>query len=115
MPLILCFIGILCLILLVVWCKLDTFISFILVGVGLGLACGLGIKEIGAAIHKVTTSWGHPHLHGGVGIRRLGPAYFECRTGLRVRLVFKALAPNLLHFVFLGNHDEIRRFLKSNG
>ena len=50
MPLILCFIGILCLVLLIVWVKLDAVISFILVSVGLGLACGLGIKEIGSAI-----------------------------------------------------------------
>lgn len=52
MPLMLCFIGILCLILLIVWCKLDTFISFIVVSVGLGLACGLNIQQIGGAIQK---------------------------------------------------------------
>lgn len=52
MPLILCFIGILCLVLLIVWCKLDTFISFIVVSVGLGLACGLNVTQIGGAIQK---------------------------------------------------------------
>jgi Gnt-I system high-affinity gluconate transporter len=52
MPLILCFAGILCLILLVVWCKLDTFISFILISVGLGLASGMDIHQISGAIQK---------------------------------------------------------------
>ncbi|TDW96277.1 gluconate:H+ symporter [Dinghuibacter silviterrae] len=52
MPLILCVIGILCLILLMVWCKLDAFISFIVVSVGLGLAYGLDIKGIAGAIQK---------------------------------------------------------------
>jgi Gnt-I system high-affinity gluconate transporter len=52
MPLLLSFIGILCLILLIIWCKLDTFISFIVVSVGLGLACGLNIHQISDAIQK---------------------------------------------------------------
>ena len=37
---------------LIVWCKLDTFISFIVVSVGLGLACGLDIHRISDAIQK---------------------------------------------------------------
>jgi Gnt-I system high-affinity gluconate transporter len=52
MPLLLSFLGILCLILLIVWCKLDTFISFIVVSIALGLACGLDIHQIGDAIQK---------------------------------------------------------------
>ncbi|MDR3714985.1 MAG: gluconate:H+ symporter [Puia sp.] len=52
MPLLLSFMGILCLIVLIVWCKLDTFISFIVVSVGLGLACGLDIHRISDAIQK---------------------------------------------------------------
>ena len=52
MPLLLSFLAILCLILLIVWCKLDTFISFVVVSVGLGLACGLDIHRISDAIQK---------------------------------------------------------------
>lgn len=52
MPLLLSFIGIGCLILLIVWIKLDTFISFIVVSIGLGLACGLDIHQISDAIQK---------------------------------------------------------------
>ena len=52
MPLLLSFIGILCLILLIIWCRLDTFITFMLVSIGLGLASGLDITRIIAAIQK---------------------------------------------------------------
>ena len=52
MPLLLSFVAILCLILLIVWCKLDTFISFVVVSVGLGLACRLDIHQISDAIQK---------------------------------------------------------------
>ncbi|HEV2355535.1 MAG TPA: gluconate:H+ symporter [Puia sp.] len=52
MPLLLSFLGIICFILLILWVKLDTFISFIVVSIALGLACGLDIREISGAIEK---------------------------------------------------------------
>lgn len=52
MPLLLTFAAILCLILLIAWLKLDTFISFLLVSIGLGLAGGMEVKEIGLAVQK---------------------------------------------------------------
>ncbi len=52
MPLLLSFIGILCLILLIIWCRLDTFIAFMVVSIGLGLASGLDIARITAAVQK---------------------------------------------------------------
>jgi hypothetical protein len=59
-------------------------------------------------------AWGQPHLHAGSGIRKLSPTYFECRSGLHTRLVFKMIEGQTLYFAFMGNHDEIRRFLKMN-
>jgi len=52
MPLLLCIAGILLLIILVVAFKLDTFISFLLVSIGLGIACGMNIHSISSAITK---------------------------------------------------------------
>ncbi len=46
------FIGILVLVLLIAFLKFDTFISFILVSIGLGLACGMTISEIGKSIQS---------------------------------------------------------------
>ncbi len=52
MPLLLCIIGILLLILLVVYFKLDTFISFLLVSIGLGIATGMDVHQLSSSITK---------------------------------------------------------------
>ena len=52
MPLLLTFVAILFLILLIAWLKIDTFISFLLVSVGLGLASGLDVATVSKAIQK---------------------------------------------------------------
>jgi Gnt-I system high-affinity gluconate transporter len=52
MPLLLAFLGILVLILLITWCRLDTFISFMIVSVSIGLTSGLGIHRITDAIQR---------------------------------------------------------------
>jgi len=52
MPLALCLAAIILLILLVVYFKIDTFISFLLVSIGLGIAVGMDIHRISAAITK---------------------------------------------------------------
>jgi len=52
MPLLLSFLGIIALILLITWCRLDTFISFVIVSVAIGLASGLDIHRITDAIQR---------------------------------------------------------------
>ncbi|ACT92277.1 gluconate:H+ symporter [Dyadobacter fermentans] len=52
MPLLLTFIAILALILLIAWLKIDTFISFLLVSIALGLASGLDVDTVSKAIQK---------------------------------------------------------------
>lgn len=52
--------------------------------------------------------FGKPHLHSGIGIRKLGPNTFECRAGLRLRLLV-ADSKEMLRAYFIGNHDDIRR------
>ncbi|HEY5371206.1 MAG TPA: gluconate:H+ symporter [Hanamia sp.] len=52
MPLLFCVLAILLLILLVVYFKIDTFISFLLVSIGLGIAVGMDIHRISSAITK---------------------------------------------------------------
>jgi Gnt-I system high-affinity gluconate transporter len=52
MPLLLTFIAILALILLIAWLKIDTFISFLLVSIALGLASGLDVETVSKAIQK---------------------------------------------------------------
>jgi Gnt-I system high-affinity gluconate transporter len=52
MPLLLCLVAILLLILLVAYFKIDTFISFLLVSIGLGIAVGMDIHRISSAITR---------------------------------------------------------------
>ncbi len=73
-------------------------------------------QEIGDAINRVLDSWGHPHAHSGIGIRRLTKTIFECRVGLDDGLAFVFMAsPTELVFFFIGNHDEIQKLIRSNG
>jgi len=70
--------------------------------------------EIGDAINRVLEGWGRPHVHSGIGIRRLTQTIFECRVGLDDRLAFLFIAtPPELVFFFLGNHDEIQKLIRS--
>jgi hypothetical protein len=72
-------------------------------------------QDIGDAINQALESWGRPHGHSGIGIRRLTKTIFECRVGLDDRLAFVFIAtPPELVFFFLGNHDEIQKLIRSN-
>ena len=57
-------------------------------------------------------TFGQPHLHTGRGIREIKPGLYECRSGLGLRLLFRREGENL-HFLFAGNHDEIRAYLRN--
>lgn len=64
------------------------------------------------ALCDLAQAFGQPHIHGGLGIRKLGKHLFECRAGLSRRLLFLD-RPGDLFVVFLGNHDEVRLYLRS--
>jgi mRNA-degrading endonuclease YafQ of YafQ-DinJ toxin-antitoxin module len=68
-------------------------------------------ERIGRALQLLERDFGHPHRHQGLGVRKLSASYFEIRVGLDLRLVFQNQADCLL-FVMVGNHDEVRRFLR---
>jgi hypothetical protein len=70
--------------------------------------------SIGAAINQVMENWGKPHMHSGIGVRRLTRNIHECRIGLDKRLAFIFITtPPELVFFFLGNHDEIQKLIRS--
>ena len=64
------------------------------------------------ALCELTESFGRPHAHSGLGIRKLGNKLFECRAGLALRFIFQD-RPTDLFVSFLGNHDEIKTLLRS--
>ena len=56
---------------------------------------------------------GEPHLHSGLGIRKLHRSgIWEARLGLGLRLVF-AIQKEVLTLVRVGTHQDIQRYLRS--
>jgi len=64
------------------------------------------------ALLELGQAFGNPHVHSGLGIRKLKDNVFECRAGLARRFGFVAL-PDKLTVVLLGNHDDIRRWVRA--
>ena len=63
-------------------------------------------------ITAVRDGFGALHRHAGLGIRRLRDTLFECRVGLKLRLVFD-VEPGVLSFTDLGTQDEVQRIIKN--
>jgi mRNA-degrading endonuclease YafQ of YafQ-DinJ toxin-antitoxin module len=68
-------------------------------------------EEVLAAMKAAGAAYGQPHLHSGLGLRRIQP-FMECRCGLDLRLVFQREGQALV-FHFCGTHDEVSAFLKN--
>jgi hypothetical protein len=66
--------------------------------------------EVFAAMKAADAAYGQPHLHAGLGLRRIQP-FMECRCGLNLRLVFQREGQALV-FHLCGTHDEVESFLK---
>lgn len=64
------------------------------------------------ALCELAECFGRPHIHSGIGIRKLGNKLFECRAGLAWRFIFLDRSADLF-ISFLGSHDEIKALLKS--
>jgi hypothetical protein len=63
------------------------------------------------ALCELPAVFGKPHLHSGLGIRKLSKAAFECRGTISLRFIFEN-RPADLFLSFMGNHDEIKALLK---
>jgi hypothetical protein len=70
------------------------------------------LKSVAESMRLAAETFGRPHLHTGVDIRRLGKNLFECRTGIHRRLLFES-GPDAITFVFSGNHDDVQAYLKN--
>jgi hypothetical protein len=63
-------------------------------------------------LRELPNEFGRPHTHGGLGLRQLKPGCFEVRAGLSVRAALLREGDDLV-VVMVGNHDDIRRWLKA--
>ncbi len=48
----------------------------------------------------------------GMGLRRLRGSFWEIRCGLKYRVLFE-LKKDWITFILVGNHNEVKRFIKS--
>jgi hypothetical protein len=64
------------------------------------------------ALCDLSEAFGRPHVHSGLGIRKLGERLFECRGSLTLRFIFQG-RPADLFISFLGSHDEVKALLRS--
>jgi hypothetical protein len=56
--------------------------------------------------------FGDPHLHAGLGLRKIGPEYFECRIDLGWRMILWQRQDDLLAYEIMS-HDEVRAWLRA--
>ena len=54
---------------------------------------------------------GNPHIHSGMGMRMLEPGCMEIRVNLRTRAVLIRDGDDWILYL-VGNHEDVRRFLK---
>jgi len=66
---------------------------------------------VNAAVSRLESVFGRPHLHSGIGLRPFGK-YFEIRSGLNLRVLFLPEGGDL-HLCFVGNHNQARAFIKN--
>ena len=69
-------------------------------------------RQCAMALLELCESFGRPHVHSGLGVRKLLPGVFECRGTISLRLVFRD-TPDAVTVVFLGNHDEVQALIRS--
>lgn len=64
------------------------------------------------ALGQLPAAFGQPHLHSGLGIRRLRRNYFESRAGRDHRMVF-TLQGSTAILRMVGNDDQVRSIMKN--
>ena len=79
---------------------------------GLGKLSGAEIERVETALQVIPDCFGRPHVHSGISIRRLRKNVFECRAGLKLRLLFRENA-GALEFFLVGDHEEVRAWLRN--
>ena len=69
-------------------------------------------EQISESLRALGGGFGRPHLHAGLGIRRLRKDLFECRAGQHWRIVFFA-EKGLLTAYDVMTHDEVKALLRN--
>lgn len=76
---------------------------------GLSTGVKISVKKLAFEIVDLVSSGKKPSK--GVGLTRLRKDYWEARTTIHKRILFR-LAKDRIQFIFVGDHTAIKRFLK---
>jgi mRNA-degrading endonuclease RelE of RelBE toxin-antitoxin system len=68
------------------------------------------VKE--AALQMIDVLSKDRQIHHGLGLKRLRGDFWEARKEIRARILFRWTG-DLVEFVLVGNHDDVKRFLKN--
>ena len=68
--------------------------------------------RVDVAVQRFEQSVGRPHQHDGLGLRPFG-RYLEFRGGLHVRVLALPESGDFF-LVCVGDHDEIRAYVRGN-
>jgi hypothetical protein len=63
-------------------------------------------------LSRVAENFGNPRQHAGLGLRKLGPAIWECRLDLSRRIILIQDEEALLAYDIM-DHDALRAWLRS--
>ena len=69
-------------------------------------------NRIADCLCTLRDGFGFPHLHSGLGIRRLRKGLFECRAALHWRIIFFA-EKGLITAYDVMTHDQVKAWLRS--
>lgn len=70
------------------------------------------LSAVFQAILSLPKAMGEPHLHSGLGIRKIHRSgIWEARVGQGLRFVFTA-ADEVVTLVRVGTHEDVQRYLR---
>jgi len=68
-------------------------------------------KRVSSAVINLLNFFATGQKPKGLGLKKLKKYYWEIRVGRNIRILFE-FKEDLITFIFVGTHDDIKRWLK---
>ena len=68
-------------------------------------------KKIIQALERFNEFLTSGHLLVGLGLKKINHDKYEFRVDIRLRVILKTEG-NIFYLVFVGNHDDVRKYLR---
>src|ERR1051325_708496 len=72
------------------------------------------LLEVKQHAAQMIEALGKPHEHAGLGLRLIRKDHFEFRISRGMRVIFPLIKPRTLRLMVIGNHEEVRAWIKEN-